>query len=130
LCSWDVFGKVLGYYGLSLVLHKVLPGEHVEGVELASGGKLKYKFNTWSSTMVTFAICLAGTIAQGADFPVWTFIYDNYLQVLTANIIISYTLATYVYVRSFSVKPGKPEFRELAAGGHSGNMLYELVHRT
>ncbi|PQE33131.1 Delta(14)-sterol reductase protein [Rutstroemia sp. NJR-2017a WRK4] len=125
LTSWDVFGKVLGYYGLSLILHKVLPGEHLEGVELASGGKLKYKFNTWSSTMVTFAICLAGTIAQGADFPVWTFMYDNYLQILTANIIISYALATYVYVRSFSVKPGNPELRELAAGGHSGNMLYD-----
>ncbi|KAM3078985.1 erg24, C-14 sterol reductase [Clarireedia jacksonii] len=75
--------------------------------------------------MVTFAICLAGTIAQGADFPVWTFMYDNFLQILTANIIISYTLATYVYIRSFSVKPGNPEFRELAAGGHSGNMLYD-----
>jgi len=28
------------------VLHKVLPGEEVEGTELASGGKLKYKFNS------------------------------------------------------------------------------------
>ena len=75
--------------------------------------------------MVTLAICAAGTIAQGADFPVWTFIYDNYLQILTTNIIITYVLATFVYIRSFSVKPGNPEFRELAPGGHSGNMLYD-----
>jgi delta14-sterol reductase len=75
--------------------------------------------------MFTLGICLAGTIAQGADFPVWTFIYDNYLQILTANILISYALATFVYVRSFSVKAGNAERRELAAGGHSGNMLYD-----
>lgn len=36
---------VLGYYLLSLVLYVVLPGHHVEGTELACGGKLKYKFN-------------------------------------------------------------------------------------
>lgn len=44
---------------------------------------------------------------------------------MTANIIISYALATFVYVRSFEVKPGNLEKRELAAGGHSGNMLYD-----
>lgn len=67
----------------------------------------------------------AGTVAQGADFPVWTFIYDNYLQILTANVMIAYTLATYVYIGSFGVKTGNTEMRELAAGGHSGNMLYD-----
>jgi delta14-sterol reductase len=75
--------------------------------------------------MFTFAICAAGTVYQGADFPVWTFIYDNYVQIITANVIISYALATFVYIRSFSVKPGNKELRELAAGGHSGNMLYD-----
>jgi delta14-sterol reductase len=79
----------------------------------------------FNSSIFTLAICLAGTIAQGPEFPVWTFIWDNYLQILTANTIISYTLATYVYVRSFSVKPGNAAHRELAAGGQSGNMLYD-----
>lgn len=37
-----------------MVLHRVLPGEEVEGVELASGGKLKYKFNS----MFLFAYAL------------------------------------------------------------------------
>jgi delta14-sterol reductase len=46
LASWDVSAKVLGYYLLSLILHRVLPGEEVEGTVLASGGKLKYKFNS------------------------------------------------------------------------------------
>lgn len=62
---------------------------------------------------------------QGAEFPVWTFIADNYVQILTANVLIAYTLATYVYVASFSVKPGNAELRELAAGGQSGNLIYD-----
>jgi delta14-sterol reductase len=48
LASWDVSAKVLGYYLLSAILHRVLPGEEVEGTELASGGKLKYKLNSKS----------------------------------------------------------------------------------
>lgn len=74
---------------------------------------------------MTLTICAAGTIAQGADFPLWTFISNNYLQILTANVLISYAIATFVYIRSFGVKAGNPEHRELAAGGQSGNMLYD-----
>lgn len=48
LASFDVTIKVLGYYLLSLVLHRVLPGQVVEGTELSTGGKLKYKFNSTS----------------------------------------------------------------------------------
>lgn len=68
---------------------------------------------------------LAGTIAQGADFVLWTFIWDNYLYLLTASIGLSYAIASFVYVQSFSVKPGNSERRELAAGGQSGNLIYD-----
>lgn len=71
------------------------------------------------------AALAAGTVAQGAEFPVWVFISENYLQILTANIGISYAIATFVYVRSFSVKPGNTQLRELAAGGCTGNLLYD-----
>lgn len=64
-------------------------------------------------------------MAQGAEFPVWVFISENSLQILTANILLAYFLAVFVYVRSFSVKPGNKENRELAAGGHTGNILYD-----
>ncbi len=72
------------------------------------------------------AILGAGTISHGAEFPVWTFITDNFVGIMTSNILVSYFLATYCYVRSFSVKhPKDPSKRELAAGGCSGNMLYD-----
>ena len=62
---------------------------------------------------------------QGPDFPLWTFIWSNYPQIITANLGIAFFLACFVYARSFSVKPGNPEHRELAAGGHSGNLIYD-----
>jgi hypothetical protein len=45
---------------------------------------------------------------------------------LTANIIVSYALAIWVYAKSFSVKSHNKEKRELAQGGHTGNMLYDF----
>lgn len=68
---------------------------------------------------------VAGTWVLGPDFQVWTFINRNYVQILTCNILISFALAVFVYVNSFTVKAGNKENRELAAGGHSGNVVYD-----
>jgi len=70
-------------------------------------------------------IAIAGTVAQGAEFPIWTFIWDNFIPLLTSNIILSFLLATYVYVKSFSVKPGNPDKRELAKGAVTGILIYD-----
>ncbi|KAF2128830.1 ERG4/ERG24 ergosterol biosynthesis protein [Dothidotthia symphoricarpi CBS 119687] len=116
----------LGYYLLSLTLHAFLPADETEGTELRTGGKLKYRFNSFSSAVLIMVGLGAGTVMYGAEWPVWTFITENYVGILTTNILISYFLATYVYLRSFSVKhPKDPSARELAAGGHTGNILYD-----
>ncbi|KAK4541722.1 c-5 sterol desaturase [Oleoguttula mirabilis] len=115
----------LGWYGLSLLLYVLLPAQEVEGVKLRTGGRLKYRFNAFTSAMTILAVCAAGTWALGPRFQVWTFINRNYLQLLTCNILIAYFLATYSYLRSFSVKAGNRDNRELAAGGHSGNIIYD-----
>jgi Delta14-sterol reductase len=149
LASWKATGWVLGYYLVNLFLYRFLPAIETEGTVLVTGGRLPYRFNcelhnyptsytlrhacgslltrleALSTGLTILAALLAGTVAQGADFPVWTFLDENYLQILTAFMIISYGLAIFVYVRSFSVKQGNKECRELAAGGHSGNMLYD-----
>lgn len=65
----------------------------------------------------------------GADFVVWTFLWDNYLQVITANLLVSAGVAAFVYLWSFSVPaPGKqnPELRQLAPGGHTDNVVYDF----
>ncbi|MCJ1372548.1 erg24, C-14 sterol reductase [Loxospora ochrophaea] len=125
LASFKVTRYVLGYYFLSLVFQAFLPGQESEGVKLSSGGRLKYKFNAFNSAVVTLVVALAGTALQGPDFPLWTFIWENYTQLITTNLGIAFSLACFVYVRSFSVKAGNPDRRELAAGGHSGNLVYD-----
>lgn len=83
------------------------------------------KHAAFSSALVTLGALAFGTWLKGPDFQVWTFIRHNYIQLITANILIAYTLATWVYLRSFSVKAGNADKRELAAGGHSGNIIYD-----
>ena len=123
LASFEATAWLLAYYLLSLALQVVLPGYEVEGVELRCGGRLKYKFNSFASAVFILACALAGTIAQGADFALWTFIWDNYFGLLTASNAIAFSLACFVYAHSFSVKAGNAEKRELAAGGLSGNLI-------
>ncbi|KXT08648.1 hypothetical protein AC579_9413 [Pseudocercospora musae] len=115
----------LFWYFLSLLLYVLLPAQEVEGTELRSGGRLKYRFNSFLSAVTIIIVCAAGTWVRGPDFQVWTFINRNYIQLLTCNIIISYALATFVYAKSFQVRSGNEDKRELAAGGHSGNLIYD-----
>ena len=62
---------------------------------------------------------------QSSDFVLWTFIWDNYVQLITANLGIALFLAWFVYYRSFTVKVGNTQKRELAEGGYSGNLVYD-----
>ncbi|KAK1140355.1 erg24, C-14 sterol reductase [Aspergillus melleus] len=120
---------VLSYYLLSLFLYVFLPGQEVDGTVLACGGRLRYKFNAFNSAVTILSGCALGTYVYGADFVVWTFLWDNYLQVITANLAISSALAIFVYAKSFTVPaPGQlnPDLRQLAPGGHTGNVLYDF----
>ncbi|KAL2799288.1 ergosterol biosynthesis ERG4/ERG24 [Aspergillus keveii] len=129
LYDTQVFLWVLSYYLLQLFLYVVLPGQFAEGTELACGGRLRYKFNAFPTAMIILSGLAVGTYVHGADFVVWTFIWDNYPQVITANLIVCWSIAIFVYIRSFSVPaPGQPnpELRQLAPGGHSGNVLYDF----
>ncbi|PYI07180.1 c-14 sterol reductase [Aspergillus sclerotiicarbonarius CBS 121057] len=120
---------VLSYYLLSLVMQVFLPGQEADGTELACGGRLRYKFNAFLSAVLILAGCAVGTYIHGADFVVWTFLWDNYLQVITANLLICTVIAIFVYAKSFTVPaPGQPnpELRQLAPGGHTGNVLYDF----
>ncbi|KAK5708023.1 erg24, C-14 sterol reductase [Elasticomyces elasticus] len=126
LLSVEAVLGTLAWYGWSLLLHVLLPAQEVEGTELATGGRLKYRFNSFTSALVTLFLCAAGTWALGPEFQLWTFINRHYVQILTTNILIAYFLTTFTYFRSFSVKRGNTSHRELAAGGHSGNIIYDF----
>ncbi|EWY92064.1 delta14-sterol reductase [Fusarium oxysporum NRRL 32931] len=125
--SWEVTGWLLAYYFLSLVLYRVLPAQEVYGTKLRESGKaLRYRFNSFSSSVVQLVACAVGTYIYGAEFPVWTFMTTNYLQLLTTSTVLTFIVSLYVYIGSFSVKKGNPELRELARGGHTGRIIYDF----
>ena len=129
LFDLNVFGWVCAYYGLLVVLQLVLPGEEVDGTILKNGGRLHYKFNSFNTAVLILAGLAAGTATHGADFVVWTYCWDNLLQIQTAALILSVTLSVYCYLASFTIPhPGKPNptHRELAMGGTSGNIIYDF----
>ena len=125
LLNFKASAWMLAYYGFSILLQVFLPGKVVEGTTLRSGGKLQYKFNAFESALVTLGIAAVGTFFKGADFELWTFIWENYVQLITVNFLIAFFLASFVYHRSFTVKAGYHHKRELALGGKSGIMVYD-----
>jgi Delta14-sterol reductase len=82
--------------------------------------------SAFSSTVVQLLICAVGTYFRGAKFAVWTYIANNYLQILTCDILLAFAIAIWTYIRSFGVKPGNKDLRELAVGGNTGNTVYDF----
>ncbi|KKY35540.1 putative deltasterol reductase [Diaporthe ampelina] len=127
LASWEATGWTLLYYILSLVLYRVLPAQEVYGAKLRESGRpLLYRFNAFNASIAQLSACAVGTYLYGAKWPLWTFITENYLQLLTVNIILASAISVYVYARSFEVVPGNGDLRELAAGGHTGSAIYDF----
>ncbi|KAF3771138.1 hypothetical protein M406DRAFT_59893 [Cryphonectria parasitica EP155] len=125
--SWRVTGWVFAYYALSLVLYGVLPAHEVYGSKLRESGRpLLYRFNAFHASAAQLVACAVGTYLYGAEWTLWTFITDNYLQIMTVNTLLAFGISILVYLRSFSVTPGNSDMRELAAGGHTGNVIYDF----
>ena len=145
LCSWRVALWVLCYYAVSLALYRILPAQEVYGTKLRESGRpLLYRFNgrhfvslpfedsrliftpAFSSTVMQLVACAIGTLLYGAHFPLWTFITDNYVQLLNANVLVSLLISVAVYANSFIVREGNPELRELAKGGQTPSPVYNF----
>lgn len=146
--SWEVTGWVLVYYLSSLLLYRVLPAHEVLGTKLRESGQpLLYRFNgesdmgeggrglvlvmliqisAFHASVVQLGACATGTYLYGAQWAFWTFITDKYLQILTTNLLLAFSISIAVYVRSFGVKPGNSDLRELAVGGNTGNLIYDF----
>lgn len=101
------------------VLAVALPGEKVNGTKLRDGRVLKYKINALSSLQTL--ITMNAMMFRGFGIGALGFVYDNYLSFCLASILTSFLVSAYVYWDSF--KPG----RLLAAGGNSGNVIYDFM---
>lgn len=88
------------------------------------------RFSTaWRSALLILSSLAIGTYIYGPSFPVWPFIWNNYIQIITSNMLIATAIAIFCYARSFTVpardKPN-PTNRELAPGGVTGNVIYDF----
>ncbi|KAL4812107.1 ERG4/ERG24 ergosterol biosynthesis protein [Aspergillus spinulosporus] len=127
--SWEVMLVTVAYYVFGLLLWRILPTKEMHGTKLVHHDRpLLYRFNAFWASAVTLSICAVGTYLYGAEFTVWTYITNNYIHLLTANILISYALSAFLYVNSFTVDTKYPncDLRQLAAGGTTGNFIYDF----
>ncbi|KAJ5155468.1 hypothetical protein N7492_008271 [Penicillium capsulatum] len=129
LFNSKVLMHVLGYYLLNMVLWKVLPAQELYGAKLVHHGRpLKYRMNSFITSLVHLAICSLGTYIQGAEFMLWTYLTDHYVHILVSNILISFAVSLYLYLDSFGVRQPypDPDQRELVPAGSTGTPLYDF----
>ena len=138
---WDTEAALLylGWYAFCVAAWIVLPGDWVEGVTMRTGEKKKYKINGERLARALLSVCskrLAFStflLALGLTIGwIWqngiesfTFVYDKWVGLMTASIVMSVVQGLACYAASF--RPGAL----LALGGNSGNPIYDvrLPHR-
>lgn len=113
------------WFAFLVVLWWVVPGVWVPGVELPSGGRLRYKMNGFLSAVVA-TVFLAVAQKQGSIFGykfdlIWA--YENYVQLATASIIFSAVLSVLLYA---AARRFPRDSKKLAAHGNSGNIIYDF----
>eukprot|EP01061_Rhynchopus_euleeides_P047611 TRINITY_DN9636_c0_g1_i1.p1 TRINITY_DN9636_c0_g1~~TRINITY_DN9636_c0_g1_i1.p1 ORF type:complete len:427 (+),score=183.01 TRINITY_DN9636_c0_g1_i1:162-1442(+) len=118
LFSSEALVVCLGWLAFLVACERQLPGKVVKGVQLPPAGPgvqrpshLEYRMNGHLS----FWMAIAGA----ALFFDLSYIYDNYLQLAVASIIISLSLSVYLFATSFDTT------KQLAEGV-SGNALYDF----
>ncbi|RGB30308.1 ERG4/ERG24 ergosterol biosynthesis protein [Rhizophagus diaphanus] len=113
------FIAYVGYLSYLVLAWYLVPGRWVEGTQLRDGSKLKYKENGFRSMMLTLSIIGCTILFKGHE-PL-LFIYDHFIGLMTCSIIVSFSVAIYVYLASFQ------EGKLLALGGNSGNIIYDFM---
>eukprot|EP00636_Phaeomonas_parva_P008670 CAMPEP_0118888082 /NCGR_PEP_ID=MMETSP1163-20130328/25536_1 /TAXON_ID=124430 /ORGANISM="Phaeomonas parva, Strain CCMP2877" /LENGTH=431 /DNA_ID=CAMNT_0006826645 /DNA_START=268 /DNA_END=1563 /DNA_ORIENTATION=+ len=131
LYSAYAMGLFMMWMAGQVVLERILPGEAALGVELKDKSRLSYVLSGHLQFWATLAVLLFGAVeyadADGdlrfikfTSLPL-SLIYDHYLGLITASVIFSFGLSTYLYATSLT----KPMVK-LADGGQTGNVVYDF----
>ncbi|EMD40017.1 hypothetical protein CERSUDRAFT_81323 [Gelatoporia subvermispora B] len=117
---WDTQAALmyLAWYTFCIVAWFVLPGDWVEGVQLRSGGKKKYKINAFSTFLLTLGLT-SGYIWQYGPQS-FTFFYEHWVGFITASVLMSVVQGLACYAASFR------EGALLALGGNTGSFIYDF----
>ncbi|SCV73442.1 BQ2448_7368 [Microbotryum intermedium] len=130
LFSWDASIVYALWYLWTVVCWAVLPGVQVHGVELRDGSRLAYTMNAFSTMVLTLVLIATTTYTQGLK-PL-LFIVGNYVQLISAAIVMSVGQAVFVHVQShqkqvfetLGAPKGYFEQPMLALGGNTDSGLY------
>lgn len=112
--AWIIY---LSWYTFCVAAWALIPCQEVEGTELRTGGKLLYQINALRTMLLALAVTAGLIITQGPASA--TFLYDHWVGLIGVSLIVAFTQATFVYVRSFE------KGRLLAKGGNTGNHIYD-----
>ena len=127
LFTVDAFAVCIAWFLYHVILERVLPCEKVEGTKLSDGTKLKYNVSGHLDFWLTMVILLigypvfdkaTGKFSHLTSFPL-DWIYDNYIQLAVASIVLSTLLSIYLYIKSYA------KGAMLALGGNTGNVVYD-----
>ena len=133
LSAWAL-QVVGGWILLQAALERLLPAEVVEGVVLSDGSRLRYRMNGMLAFWVSLVLlchCWPDRPEYPADwlrlgaFPL-AVIYDEYLQLAVASIVISVTLSGLLYAGSFGSAEHDGVKRLLAHGGNTHWKVYDF----
>ncbi|PWW73549.1 ERG4/ERG24 ergosterol biosynthesis protein [Tuber magnatum] len=115
--DWDVTKHYFLWYLALVAMYFVLPGKTGEGVVLSNGKRLKYKFNGYASMLTVWGYCGFMTFKEGFGWPLWAYLWDNQLQLMTGALIFSIPLAFYCYISSL--------FTGELLANNTGNFIYD-----
>ena len=136
---WDKDAAVLYlvWYLYCVVCWFVLPGDWVEGTTMRDGRKKQYKINgastrlsrmsdsqtvfaAFSTFLLTMGLTTGWIMRFGPQS--FTFLYEHWVGLITASVLMSVFQGLYCYVSSFFGN------KLLALGGNSGNPIYDVRH--
>ncbi|ORY32541.1 ergosterol biosynthesis ERG4/ERG24 [Naematelia encephala] len=119
LWDWKAAGVYLAWYLFCVAAWAILPGQWVEGNLLRNGTRNKYKENGFL-TFVLAAGLSAGVLIQPGGIERFTYLYDHWIPLVSASLVMATAQAVWVYVWSFF------SGELLALGGNSGWKIYDF----
>ena len=113
--SLEVFAVYYAWFAALLLLHAIVPGPVVPGAKLRDGRRLPYLTNGWACFVIVHALLVPIHLYVAP----LTWVYDHWLQLVTATITTSFIGSVALYAASF----WGGEATLLAAGGNSGECV-------
>lgn len=118
LISREAFLAIFGWMAFQTILHLTLPGQLVKGVTLPNKTKLTYKLNAQTNLGVT--LLAATTFSFYIKMLPLSWIYDQFLPLLTAACVLTVLLTVYLYLSSFG------HSKVLSSGGNTKSNIYNF----